>query len=55
MIQEELKCKKLEENTIYIIQTEPQVSNNGKMKPSSEIISSNSGKMTPFIKLSWEQ
>ena len=25
------------------------------MSPSSEIISSNSGKMTPFMKLSWEQ
>ena len=25
------------------------------MKPSLEIISSNSGKMTPFMKLYWEQ
>ena len=59
MLREGLKCKQLEENAIYLIQREIQINNhkvdNGLKKPSSEIISSNSGKMTPFMKLSWEQ
>ena len=51
MLQEGLKCKQLEEK-LKSIQRELKINNhnvdNGLNEDSIEIISSNSGKMTPF-------
>ena len=59
MLQGGLKCKQLEENTIYIIQKELQINNHKVDNGLHEaVIRDNyfqSGKMTPFMKLSWEQ
>ena len=58
MLQVGLKCKQLEEK-IQSIQRELKINNhkvdNGLNEDFIEIISSNSGKMTPFTKLFWEQ
>ena len=58
MLQVELKCKQLDEK-IQSIQTEIKINNHkveiGLNEDFIEIISSNSGKMTPFTKLFWEQ
>ena len=58
MLQVRLKCKQLEEK-IQSIQRELKINNhkvnNGLNKDFIEMISSNSGKMTPFMKFLWEQ
>ena len=57
MLQERLKCKQLEEK-LQSIQRELKINNHkfnsGLNEDCIEIISSNSGKMTPFTKLFWE-
>ena len=56
MLLEGLKCKQLEENKIYIIQRELQINNHKTDNGLNEaVIQDNSGEMTPFIKLYWEQ
>ena len=58
MEQEGLKCKRLKEK-LQLIQREFKINNhkvdNGLNKVFIEIISSNSGKMTPSMNLFWEQ
>ena len=58
MLQVGLKCKQLEEK-VQSIQRELKINShkvdNGLNEDFIEIISSNSGKMTPFTKLFWEQ
>ena len=58
MLQERLKCKHLEEE-LQSIQKALEINNhivdNVLNEDFIEIISSNSGKMTPFTKLFWEQ
>ena len=52
-----LKCKQLEEN-LQSIQRELKINNHkvdhGLNEDFVEIVSSNSGKITPFVKLFWE-
>ena len=58
MLQEGLKCKQLEEK-LQSTQRELKINNhnvdNGLNEDFIEIICSNSGRMTPFTKLFWEQ